>query len=163
MKLHDQIVAVERATNSNRAIDGDVVELLNLQPQGFARAGGSQPELFRDKTGAARIQTWLSPKLMSSVDDALAILTPGWRLESLSDAAPTHRARCILSRDEGTIDHAKVVGYGCNRAAAALAAVLRSKAHDRGSPMPRSTEHMAEIEPIIHRERERGPVLHVPA
>jgi hypothetical protein len=158
MRLHDQIVAVERATNSNRAIDGDVVELLNLQPQGFIRAGGSQPELFRDKTGAARIQTWLSPRLMSSVDDALAIMTPGWRLESLSDAAPTHRARCILCHADAT----KVVGYGCNRAAAALSAVLRSKAHDRGSPMPKSSEYSAEVEPIIHREREQ-PEMHIHA
>ncbi|MFL5900940.1 MAG: hypothetical protein ACJ75S_07040 [Solirubrobacterales bacterium] len=151
MRLHDQIVAVERATNSNRSIDGDVVELLNLQPQGFKRAAGSQPELFRDSTGAARIQTWLAPKLMNSVDDALGLLTPGWRLESLSDAGPGHRARCILERDDGS----KVVGYGCNRSAAALAAVLRSKAHDRGSPMPRSSEHAAEVEPVIAREREQ--------
>lgn len=162
MKLHDQIVAVERATTQNRQIDGDVIELLNLQPHGFARAGGSQPELFRDKTGAARIQTWLAPKLMSSVDAALEILTPGWRLDSLSDKSRTHRARCILARDEGSTQHAKVVGYGCNRAAATLAAVLRSKAHDRGSPMPPSMEFTTEVEQVVRPDRER-PTLSVHA
>jgi hypothetical protein len=158
MQLHDQIVTVEQATGPNRRIDGDVVDLLNLQPQGFNRAGGCQPELFRDKTGAARIPTWLAPRLSSSVDDALALMTPGWRLESLADSNG-HRARCILANREGD----KVVGYGADRCLAALAGVLRSKAHDRGSPMPRSLEYENEAHQVIAHERPARPVLHVHA
>lgn len=160
MRLHDQIVAVEQATTPNRRIDGDVAELLNLQPEGLRRAGGSQPELFKDGQPGVRARTWLAPKLSSSTDAALDLMTPGWRLESLSDKGPGHRARCILARDEGKIEHARVVGYGCNRAAAALAAVLRSKAHDRGSPAPRSTEHAIESAEVIRPDR---PKLHVHA
>jgi hypothetical protein len=150
MDLHNQIVAVERATTANRSIDGDVAELLNLQPQGLLRRTRAQPELFSDTAPGARARTWLAPKLTISVDAALDMMSREWRLDSLSDASNTHRARCILERNSGdSLERYKVVGYGCNRATAALAAVLRSKAYDRGSPMPRSNEFYSNLETAV--------------
>lgn len=140
MKLHDQIIAIERATTPNRSLDGDVIELLGLQPDGLKRCARSQPELFRDDEPGTHAKTWLAPCLTRSMDAAAEILSPGWRIASLSDATETVRHRAILERDTGTLKHFKVVGYGCNRATALLAAALRGKAHDRGSPMPRSSE-----------------------
>lgn len=163
MQLHNLIKAVETANTPNTRIDGDVVELLNLQPQGFARAGGCQPELFRDKTGAARVQTWLAPTYMRSLDAALTMLPPGWRIRSLTDKHGTVRDRVILEKPGG-VDKGMmptVVGYGCSRAAAMLAACLRAKATDRGSPVPKSSEFETDEN---HRQcvaDDPRPILHI--
>lgn len=143
MKLHDQIVTIERASTPSRAIDGDVIELLGLAPQGFKRAGGPQPALWNDSTGAARVPLWSAPNLTKSMDDAAMLMSPGWRIRSLSDAHGQTRHRAVLERGEG-LETARVVGYGCNRATALLAAALRGKAFDRGSQMPKSQEFVAD-------------------
>lgn len=127
MKLHDKIVAVEQATGPSRQIDCDVIELLDLDCK-------------------------IPPALTQSVDDALSTMPLGWRLNSLSDRNDTHRDRCVLVKP-GYGEHARVVGYGCNRASATLAAILRAKAYDRGSPAPASTEYQLERLRVIQPER----------
>lgn len=153
MKLHDTIARVERASAPSRAIDGDVVELFGMQPNGFKRAGGPQPDLFRDSTGAARVPTWLAPKLMSSMDEAAMMIPRGWSITSLSDESNLTRCRVILASKSGQ----KAVGYACNRAAAILAGALRAIASDRGSAEPSSQYFAAdnlqavvpEIQPVL--------------
>jgi hypothetical protein len=152
------IQRVERATSKSTVINGDVIEMFGLQPPGMKRNGGPQHDLFRDSTGAARQQVWIAPALTESVDAASKLMSRDWRIRSLSDATETTRARCILEKPStavktlgGTIMET-VVGYGCNRATALLAATLRAKAHDRASPMPPSAEFAQESEAVVSPE-----------
>lgn len=166
MQLHNLIQRVERATSKNTAINGDVIELFGLQPPGMKRAGGPQHDLFRDSTGAAKQQVWIAPPLTESVDAAAKLMSREWRLRSLSDATETTRARCILEKPstavelQGGMVMETVIGYGANRAIAMLAAALRSKAHDRASPMPPSEEFKHESAAVV---RDEAPLQATPA
>lgn len=157
MLLHNHIEALERASAPNRALDGDTIDILALAPQGFKRAGGSQPDLWRDSTGTARVPTWLAPKVTACMDDAAMMIPPGWRIRSMADANGQIRCRVILEKIDTKLVRSdlppSVVGYGCNRAIAILAAAMRAKAYERGSPMSPSHEFAAEqhaLETAMH-------------
>ena len=124
MKLHDHIVALERATEPSNALNEATTDLLGLPP---------------------------GPRMTESMDTAAAQIPPGWRIRDLADATETTRTRVILEKPETAVNRLAntVVGYGCNRATALLAAALRAKACDQGSPMPPSADFTHEQHAMV--------------